>query len=211
MASYKPAVGEVIRCSVYATAANQIGINSIHYRVSSVTTGGATLDAIADDFNTQMKTIWRAIMSSSALYLGVKVATIGVAGPPIPAIWSDEGFGTDGATLLPTQSSGILSLYTEVGGPAGRGRLYLPFPSTAALENDDTPTALYRSNMNDIGDAILLGFTGSGGGGSCVLQPVIYHRATNTATLITGYFSNDRFGTMRKRGQYGKTNAAAIG
>lgn len=210
MASYKPVVSDLLRCSMYSYAAAQVAINTVFYRVVSVVTGGATMDAIADDYNTQMKPLLLPMLSSEADWLGVKIAAPFVATAPVPAILDSVSAGTSGATLLPTQAAAVLTLKTEVAGPRGRGRLYLPFASTGDADADGSPDAAYRGLMGDVGAAIVLGFTGSGGGGSCALEPVIYHRSLGTSSLITNYYANDRFGTMKKRGSYGKQNPSVI-
>jgi hypothetical protein len=75
------------------------------------------------------------------------------------------------------------------------------------VAGDGIPSATYISNAQALGNVLSIP-TGAipNGAGSLNMSPVIWHRSTNTFTLINGYVVRPKFATQRRRGDFGRVN-----
>lgn len=203
------------RVSFYLYNADQVGITSFWLKVLTPTTGAALGD-LANDFANLAETAVQVLHSSQTAFLGVKVSkySIPATAPPLSGIASSDSLGTVGATDLPLQISGVLTLTTALGGQAYRGRMFWPFAYSSANAADNTPSAGYISSLSAMG-SIILNYTlntgpgfWTGGGWNCA--PIIFHKATVTTTNLVGTVAQNKWGGQHRRGSYGKTNSRTI-
>lgn len=207
---YNIVVGDILRCSIYNHAVNQIGINNVHYLCTGTTGLGSDIDEAAHDLYDLYQPVYSDLCSTASYFLGIKLATRNVTPTPRAGLWEAAVANAGGAGIIPSQVAGVLSLYTDFAGRAGRGRLYTPFVAPGSVTTGDLPTAAYRGFLGDLGNAVIGGITVGGGGNTSDLIACIVNKDVTHAWDIITHFANNRFGTIRKRGQYGKANADAI-
>jgi hypothetical protein len=126
---------------------------------------------------------------------------------PVTTI-ADEVGGTVGVPL-PTQVRPILSWYTAMAGPSGRGRNYMPTPASAQQDAAGEPNATLLGGIGAYAGVVGAGFGTSGS----LWKPVVLHRSptapiTLSTTAITSYAASTKWATQRKGGDYGRVNVA---
>lgn len=201
--------GDTIRVRVGSYTPSQAAINTLHYQIHGNEEGSTYAD-LAGYLDGLFAPLWKAAMSGGASYYGVSTARI----KPTPVTISfistaNPGAGTFGTEPLPQQVSGIISSYTDYGGPKWRGRIYIPFPDVTASDPvTNTPELLYNERLNAIGEVVynpIIWDTAEAG--EWLLTPVVFHRDGTVDTTIEGYRTKDRWGTQRSRSSSGRTNA----
>lgn len=101
--------------------------------------------------------------------------------------------GTSESSALPADVAIVVSLRSPVANRTGRGRFYLPQPTTNAL------TAVGRLDetaQNTIVDALLAAWTQANAAGE---NPVIYSRTQRATREINSFNVGDLFDTQRRR------------
>jgi hypothetical protein len=101
--------------------------------------------------------------------------------------------GTSEANALPADVAIVVSLRSPVANRTGRGRFYLPQPTTNAL------TAVGRLDetaQSTIVDALTAAWTQANAAGE---NPVIYSRTQRATREITSFNVGDLFDTQRRR------------
>jgi len=202
------AVGELLRLRIACFQANQLAVNTVHWTVEALT-GSYTQESLADDFDGDLEGPYKAVMTNTASYYGVQLQRL--APDPVTAsvsATSNIGIGTAGEDPLPGQVCGVIGAKTHVGGPGGRGRVYIPFPDNIfQVPLTNSPSAGYRTLLETIASRIYSPRTFVSGANSITLFPRLFHRATTTVTLIQEGDARQKWGTQRRRGNYGQANS----
>lgn len=206
------AVGDVVQFQVWCTDAEQASVNSMHYEVIATGPTPATdLDA-ATEFDSLIETNYKQLIVNSATYNGVLARIKNRLPLPAPVtVNANAGAGTAGATGLPRQAAGLLSFHTSLAGARGRGRIYLPFPSTADNQGGGGVTAGYVTKLDALWSAIEGTVLVNSGGRTASLLFVVYHQkgTGSPATFpITSHVSSHGWATQKKRGSFGRANAS---
>jgi len=200
-------IGDLIRLRVATYTPNQVGINTAHFLVQAATGTGRTTQQVADAFDATLAPRYKALLSVGARYRGCSIQRVAPGGVTVPAAQSiNDGPGTVAGDMLATQVSGIISAKTDLAGPAYRGRVYIPFPGEDDNAATGVPVAGYVTRLDDVGDELYTSVTIAAGGNGVTLDPVIFHRAFNSATAITDYVNRTVWATQRRRGAYGRQN-----
>lgn len=208
-----PMVGDVLEAKYYCYQGDQLGINVRHWKVTERTGNGVDLETIASKLSQDAAPTYKNLLNNTASYLGVGL-TNRYPSPSSPQIISNTGFGAGlgGTTALPQQVTGVLTLRTAQGGRKGRGRSYIPFPSTLNNGTDDKPVAGYASVMESLGSLFTTNVLVTAGTDSTSLQPVLFHtNPMGSTSVLVGYTAQRRWGTQRRRGNYGKANPKPAG
>lgn len=210
--SNPPNTGDIVRLTTFCQQGTQAGINVYHGVVTRTLTGGADLSEILAVWNTEMAAVLKPCLNNQASFKGGAIQNVW----PLPVggvvySGSSAGAGTGGATALPQQVSGIITWGTILAGRRYRGRSYIPFPSTAQNDTDDTPTAAYVTLLNAIGTRIKTGITVVGAAGNSKVSFEVYRRTLpNDSALIMNYVSRKKWATQRRRGNYGQPNTLPV-
>lgn len=205
-------VNDVLQLKVSCWMQDQLGLNVRYWRVRSITGAGPDLQEIADAFGLALPDVLKDCISDDAEYLGLSVKMVG-PGPATIAYLSDigAGAGTVPTGPMPSQVCGMVTLKTDLAGRANRGRIYVPFPARGAADViTGLPTAGYVAAAQEYGDIFANTFNAAGVGSSAVLEPGLSTPIGNPFTLITAALARNRFGTQRRRGQYGAHNPKEI-
>ncbi len=197
------------------TAPAQVGINSIHYQVTNTVGAGATQFQLASALDILAAPLMKAIISSTVQYRGVIVQRV-FPRPPVVAesATGNTGTGSGAATQVSPQVAGLISTRTALAGRQFRGRLYAPFLGTGSIGANGSPTAPYVTALQALATAMFTNITCGGVGNTSTVTPVIYHRNgygdpvlhRDEVTSITGATASTLAATVRRRGNYGRSN-----
>jgi len=174
---------------------------------------GPTLGEMAKSVQQAVDAAMQAILSTEVNILGTKVNQLQphVTGSvPLAGIASSTSTGSVSSHTVSKQTSLVITKLSLISGRTGRGRIYVPFPSIVDFVAGGEPESTYLTDV-DTFYADLFGLTAvTSVAGSANLVTIIYHRKTGGFTTQVGYRINTRYGTQRRRGDYGKTNPNAI-
>ena len=203
-------IGSVVRMVTYCTVPGQVSTCTRQFQLFELS--GATQFLSTDfliPYDTAMVDLMVGLLANSAGYYGTQMYLDNPqAAPPRPD--STSAFqmpGTGGVGLAPTQTSGLISFYTNVLGKMGQGRMYVPFPSAEHISVDGTPTVGYQDSLDDLGTYLSSDKVIVNAGVTARFAPVMYSGGIATAMLITGHKSHNAWATQRKRGSFGRTNS----
>ncbi len=200
------------RVSFYTWCQDQWGINDIAIAIDAIT-GSPTMGDLAEAFQSLTETNQTLWLPTQASILGVRVTNL--TGPPphsIAGVATSDAVGTIAGPPVPTQSTGLVSAKTAFAGRKYRGRIFTPFVAPGFIGGDGLPTNAYKGLVGSFATYVY-GPTPTlipVAGGSIDVHAVIWHRATNASTRVQGYVVRGYWGTMRKRGDLGRTNPKTI-
>lgn len=201
-------VGDILAVTVGCYCDGQAGLNTVYHRVTAKT-GLPTASLAADVMDTNLAALYKPLLTNTASYYGLKMVRIA----PLPRSMfyiasGNTGVGTAGDAPLPTQVAGIITMETELSGPGFRGRIYVPFPDYVHADPIPVvPTDAYVTLLSALGEYWEDDHDITAGGLSVSLEPVIWHRDIETYTPIEEAVGRQKWGTQRRRGNYGQKNA----
>lgn len=203
------AVNDIIESKAYCWYSGQAGINVRHWAVTAV--GGVSLEA-ADVANlqfTDLEALYTPLMPVAAEFRGVTVQKIFPLPPAVPGVsTAAPSPGDEVADALPRQVAGVVSLRTAFAGRRFRGRAYIPFIAETMNGADATPTPAGFLLLTAIATYYGSPHTYTVGADSVSVIPIIFHRTLpGTPTPVTGSIARDRWGTQRRRSDFGVPNA----
>ena len=209
MPSFQVVIGDVLRSAVYCQAYNQVSVNTRDWQVTQIV-GTSTLWStdITIGLDQSFASLMKPMLSAFSTYYGVQLykrTPVGAAPRP-DGTHANAGPGTASGNNLPTQTCGLISLYSMVLGPSGQGRFYMPFPAVSHSETNATPTASYLNLLAALGYFLSTPETYVNAGVSITLTPCLYQPGGAPPREIEEYIARDAWATQRRRGSYGKGN-----
>jgi len=206
-------VGDIFRVRIACQSVAQGSINVLHYRLASL--GAGTGQPSVTEIATQLDAHWflsfKALVDDAHQYRGTGVQLIF---PPPPAV---EGTATAnagaghvvGGDALPKQVAGLISWRTAFAGRRYRGRSFIPFPGESDNSEQQVPTAGYVTRLATLAGKIAIPpLITSISGANANLELVIWHRDSSTYTPVNNYIVRSFWATQRRRGDFGRPNAA---
>jgi len=148
-------------------------------------------------------------LSTTVVYYGAKVSPAYTTPPWNPYISTPKTPGTSSSDCLPTQVRPIISMHTAKSGRSWRGRLYGATPAVLFADANGAPLPALSSAWLAVLDVWRAGLVVSGTTWSMVLL----HKqkppptALTPPDLVTVLEFQDRFGTQRRSGAYGRPNS----
>jgi hypothetical protein len=215
-------VGEPVKVRLWCrdSAEQQASVNTWYYLVTAVGSTPATDQDAANQLDTFLAPLMKALLSTTAEYRGIQVQILNSV-PPFAAFLqsasanSNAGPGTVAGGALPTQTAGLLSFQTNLAGRAFRGRFYIPFPGVNDSGAGGSPTAAYgvkQANLLAVIDSTAVIVSG---GSSATLTRVLLHKknkagGTPAPTPVTAASFSANWATQRKRGNFGRRNTSPV-
>lgn len=209
MPAFPIPIGGIVKALTYCTIPGQTSVNTHKWQLTSLTSGSSFSSAgFTADYDTAMAALYAVLLATQATYYGTQVYLMNPIGlPPRPDSTSaNVTSGTGGAGLLPTQTSGLISLRSSTLGKIGAGRSYIPFPYIDAAQTDGTPTTAYTDKLVDLGTFLRSNLLVIQGGVTGTFRPCLYRGGADTPRFIEEELSADAWATQRKRGSYGRSN-----
>lgn len=208
--------GDVVLTRTVCSFAGQVSMNVAGWTVGTVVAAGVTLLEIADDLDAFFSAVYPALLTNNAQYYGLGARKfVGQRLSLEFAGTANVSAGTGGATPLPTQTCGMVTKQSAVAGPAGRGRIYVPFPDASMNAAPGIPTAGYMTNLGLMAARYANPRVVVGAGGSVTLTPAIvrYPRPNLPTPILLGTTpwanatARQKWATHRTRGVYGRLNS----
>lgn len=215
MPSVSLAVGNIVTFRIWCTDAEQASVNTLRYQVISQTGSGGTLLQAATAFDAGISAIMTTLLNNNAEYKGVQ-AYVNQVPLPAPAVsTTGTGFGTGGANAMSRQTAGLIGWKTNFAGPAFRGRMYIPFPSTSEDAVGGVPSTVYTTDLDNFATALISFGTVGSGGNTSTLQFVIAHTVGKSGirpapSVIASGAGTGKWATQKRRGSYGRANSSPI-
>ena len=212
------ATNDIIALRAWCTLGNQASVNTFNFIIQSVVGGGVTDQDVVDQLDpTLFKAFYQPFMAPTATYQGLQLYFVKRAGFLPGPVQSTVGVspGTNGLNSAPRVVASILKYNTGIRGPIGRGRLFLPFVGADFVSADGEPTAGHDVLVNSFASALLTTIAITVGANTANLVWSLLHRipgppVTFTSLPIVQALSADKFGGLRKRGDYGRANESPI-
>lgn len=209
-----------VRTYCYLDTQFQLSVNNLDYIVGAVGGNPATDVDVADQVDAAVAGPYKDLMTASCHYRGVQVSTLNVTEPYLTRtnpVSANAGVGAGVATggPMPGQVSGIISLRSDRGGRAGRGRTYVGFPGVTHDDGAGNPTGAYVTLLLALANQIAVGLSISVGGRTATLARVLLHTKNKFGITpppdgITSFTANAKWATQRRRGDYGRQNSPPI-
>jgi hypothetical protein len=207
--AFSVVIGGVVKVVAYCKVPGQVSATAREWQLTNIT-GGTSISStdIAPYFDDFFLSNLVPMLGDGADYYGCQVYYLTPTPPlPRPEPIVDTVPGTGGVGILPTQTSGLISLYSNDLGRSGQGRVYVPFPAPGDANDDGTPTAGYMTKLNALKNALTTNQTVPSGGAVGTFSPVLYVPGGPPPKLITYGIARDAWATQRRRGAYGRVNA----
>jgi len=204
--------GEIYLATFYSWVDGQLGLTGVHYSAGPVIGVAPTYGDMAYQLQTVNDSLFQAVMAVAADILGCRVTQVRpvVTPHPLAGVATSTSSGSGANPVMPTQVSGIISVKGPFASRKGVGRNYVAFPSTVEQDADGTPTAAYVSQLQTLANSLYSSINITGAGGSCLMDPVTWTRATATANVVSSNTAKKLWATQKRRGDFGRQNPAVI-
>lgn len=201
-------VGDIVEFQVACFAGNQVGLNSWHYGVFEADNILATDELAAQTLDGILAPLYKPLLHNTASYIGITAQIINRSPKPATVtVAASTGVGTGGNVPLPSQVSGVITKQTVFAGRTFRGRCYIPFPSAAYNDTiPNKPTAAYVTALGNLITGLTPNISLANGLFFTRLQPVLWRSKTSQSQALSGFRANQKWGTQRRRGNYGQAN-----
>lgn len=193
------AVNQRFRITAHCSLGNQVSANVMDWLVISL--AGAPIDAdnLAQSFSGLLAPLYKALLANTAKFLGVKAQCYDPFSGIPGSSQSGSDFGTAGANALPPFTAGLIQKRTAAGGRRGRGRMYVPFPSTTDNNANGEPTTGYLGRLGDLSDALVVNQIATGPGGSATLRHILHASIPTVTNTVTSMPLVTEWATIRRR------------
>lgn len=211
MPSFLIPIGGIVRVVTYCQIAGQVSTNTHKWQLTTLTSGTTfNSNQFTLDYDVAMAGLYTNLMANGALYYGTQVYLMNPIGPPPrpDSNNANQANGTAGANILPTQSCGLITLRSTTLGKIGAGRTYVPFPSTTDNEANGSPTVGYVTRLLDLGDFLVTNLPIVQGGITGTFRPCLYRGGVDVPRFVEERVARDAWATQRRRGAFGRLNAA---
>lgn len=204
--------GDILAVRAWCSFDDQAAVNTFNFRISNKTGTGIDDQDAANLFDLYMSAFYPPLIANGARYNGVQVYIINHVGPKPAAVKSiaNAADGSGGTNAIPRGASAILKYNTSQRGPAARGRLYIPFIATGAMDPHGEPTSAVNAYFQTFFDATATTFVLGTAPNQVDADWIIYHRAINDYDFIVDGGPAAKFSFFHRRGDYGKPNASPI-
>jgi hypothetical protein len=172
--------GDVWICTLHTTSASNLA--TVH---------GAWQDFCANVYVAQLRQLWTA---ATAITDMETVQLDPVTGKQVSAIATGDSMsGTDAVGhILSPRDCVVISKRTALPTKAGRGRMYIPAPSSAHLGTNGLLAGTVATNLANI-------FASAMATMKPTATPVVYHHATKSVDIITHVAVGQVLGTQTRR------------
>lgn len=202
--------GDLLQVKIGCYCQGQAGINVLHLRAGAKTDPAleVTLDEVAETVDDLMEALYKPLLTGVASYYGVQVTRIRPFPRSVSAVAAgNEGPGTGGTAALPLQTSAVITLQTNLAGRSNRGRIYIPFPDETANDNAAAmPTLAYDTLLSNLAATFANKVTFTQAGQSMDFYWVIAKDGGTSTIDLDRARANRKWGTQRRRGNYGQKN-----
>jgi hypothetical protein len=206
---------DIVVTNIYCQFAEQVSINRLGWLCTATAGLGITLRDVCTSLSALVGPTYKALLANNAMFYGVDARKF--IGQKLSLANNDNsvnsGPGTAGADAQGRQVAGMFTKLGNIAGRTGRGRVYVPFPSTTDTDADGVPTAGYMVNLGTLAAQLFAVLNVAGAGtGTLAPQLITYPRPTHTPPIVlssrawTAATARQKWATHRSRGSYGRSN-----
>lgn len=201
--------GDRITVRLFSQAGDQAAINVLWYRCSAADNPGPTNGEAALVFETKFAIALRNCMSPAATFRGAGVQNRYVIDAEQYSSAS-QGPGLGTGDNLPRQVSGVITLKTNTAQRRARGRKYIGFPAESDNDANGRPQAAYVTRLQTLANLMDDSVVVAGALGSATFVPIVWSRKFAASFDITSCLAREKWGTQRRRGDYGRPNVLPV-
>jgi hypothetical protein len=198
-----------IRVGCYMGGISQAAWNTGYMVATAVAgAGGSDLD-LAVSLDTGFTAVYPPLLNNEAGYNGTSCQIVNTAGKATGTVQQSTAgaaVGTAGATALAPQTCGLFRRQTAFPKQAGRGRCYVPFPSTAHDQGAGVTTGAYQTLLQALAAVWAAPVTVGAGGNTSTLTWILKPAGIGLTRTLTGYTTSIGWATQRRRGYFGRLN-----
>lgn len=213
MAVPNPAVGQLVKFTQSFYARNQLFQNSFAYRVSNVVGGGISVAQMAQGWQTSIEANIPFFLSNEVLLAGTRCEVFALTSKRVVQSSFYRGVGAAGAalpTIVASQAALVVGKATGFAGAGARGRIFWgPLNKGDLIADGEIDPAFEAALVAEL-NLHYLSFTFTYGITSAAFIAVLLKKGALAlpwiATDLTEYIQTGRIGTIKKRGDYGRTN-----
>lgn len=193
-------IGHVLQCRlIYETAGRQ-ACNIRNWVVADVA-GAPDVQQVAQFLVDNFLDTFVRIIPPQVKLRFIAVWDLDDTSSPAEAVIETNQVGIWTASdLLPPQLAGLVTFTTTPPSKRNPPKMYTCFPPETANGASGIPSPTYVTRIRGVGDAFVFQLPIDDGVSQATLDPVVYHRATHTTTLITGRVASLAWATQRRRG-----------
>jgi len=168
--------GDLLQVKIYSRLGSQLGIMTRHWLVEDAPEPDELTDVlVADSMEGQFEDTVPTTLAAEATWQGFTVQRIRpTLGLPYLRATGTVGTGTGGA--MAPQVSGLITFKTGFGGRSQIGRNFVPFPAESHNDPDGTPSDVYITSLELLGNALRFQHNIVIGGQTYTLNPVLVNR-----------------------------------
>jgi len=201
------ALGDIFKVAVEVQLTVQTCVMDLHYRVTAIGIASITDQQYADGLTAAVAAAFKPVIPNNSVYWGIRLQ---ILKPTLqPGVFSrlGTGAGTGGANSSPSQVAAVVSKYTSLAGRKGRGRIFVGPVPAVFVDSSGNMTGAGLTAYGGIATFIMTVQSVSSGANSATGTPTLFHKSTGTSTDLTASIATGKFGTQRRRGNYGQANA----
>jgi hypothetical protein len=198
--------------TIFCSDSDQLAVIKRFWTVYTIVGPAPDTQQCCDQLDALLAPLIKPSMNAHATYRGSTFGRVSDL-PPLEVASiciANAGAGTGGADAMSKQTTGMLSLNTDLKGPFNRGRVYMPFPAVQADDGTGVPNAAYLLKLAAIG-AIWTAFqTVVVGGNPTSMRCTRWDNDVHPTQPYTEGIARPAWATQKRRGDYGKANKFPI-
>lgn len=210
-------IGGLVRWKPQCFINNQLGENILYFKRTDALVTSPTEDKVLEAIDNAFAPVIRPLLATAAQYMGSSLQrlTPTLSNRFTYSVNAGAGTGTAG-DVMSTQTCGLITKLTDMGGKKNRGRMYVPFPSEgdSVLGVPSDGIGGYQARLATLAAQLISDVTLLTGQTFapwlCGYDEVVGLKVFAERGRITDYRRGPGWATQRKRGYYGKTNPAII-
>jgi hypothetical protein len=193
-------VGDIYKTRVVTSVNGQNGINVLHFQLTGITGTGSNDATMASTLDHLINGEYKALMANSVTYRGIGTQRIF----PLPVLLEATsvgfaGSGTGGVGLMGGNVAGLISWRTAVAGRKGRGRSFIPFPSSVQNTSGGNPIASYLTSLNVLAGTLKTTLTVGTAPNQWTFTFGVYGKKTNSFTPVVTSIQSPQWWSQRRR------------
>lgn len=199
--------GHILTGKLVCHAQSQQGLMVFCWKAIGIAGAGATLQVVADALSAFAAPLLKPLIYGDAEYRGLTVVNLS-EDPVLDEVISvvGQGTGAGGDNALPLDTCGLIRKRTGIRGPTGKGRAYIPFPSTDANDPLGNPSDPYIAAAEDF-MAFWTGQRVAGGAGNTTtLIPCLAGANPLVPLPIIAATVAEAWANQHRRGSFGQSN-----
>jgi hypothetical protein len=198
--------GDYVKIVARCYALGQVSLNVYWYSVGS-SAGPVSYKTLLPAWIALAFPVYTPCMHTSALFVDATLQVVAPNNHITPTLFAAAIMapGTALGNPQPQQVAGLITRRVNLPKNNNRGRVYIPFPSTAGTSTVERPSAAYIALLTTLQQA-LLPTTAPANVGGQQWSPVLYKLGAVAGNALISALPSNKWATQKRRGDYGIPN-----